>query len=309
MEWVFGALTAGFSCWFVVLLLDFNRPARTLRDKVSRQEARLVELRERLIKAEEESDTFATQVQDLEFQCQTLEDRRQDLLERANRKRFTLIEAGVFVMGSRYEDSPRTERPAHPVRLGAYYIAPMPVTNIDYREFVNCTNHRSPVHWQQGSFPAGTGRDPVTNISWQDAEAFAEWAGARLPTEAEWEKAARGDDERLYPWGPRWLDEHCNAGNTYGSLLPVDEFPTGRSPYGLWDMAGNAYEWCIDYFDPNYYHQSPTENPRGPEAGGERVIRGGFFGETRAGVRTTHRAAAAETQTRDSIGFRLAMDA
>ena len=275
MEWVFTALTAGFSCWFIVLLLDFNRPARALRDKVSRQEARMVELRERLNKAEEESETFAAQVQDLEFQCQSLEDRRQDLLDRANRKRFVLVEAGTFVMGSRYEDSPRTERPVHSVRLDAYYIAPT----------------------------------PVTNVSWKDAEAFAEWSGARLPTEAEWEKAARGDDERLYPWGPRWLDEHCNACNTYGSLLPVDEFPTGRSPYGLWDMAGNAYEWCRDYYDPNYYHDSPSDNPRGPDAGGERVIRGGFFGETRAGVRTTHRAAATETLTRDSIGFRLAMDA
>ena len=113
MEWVFTALTAGFSCWFIVLLLDFNRPARALRDKVSRQEARMVELRERLNKAEEESETFAAQVQDLEFQCQSLEDRRQDLLDRANRKRFVLVEAGTFVMGSRYEDSPRTERPAH----------------------------------------------------------------------------------------------------------------------------------------------------------------------------------------------------
>jgi formylglycine-generating enzyme len=309
MEWVFGALTAGFACWLVILLLDFNKPANTLRERVNKQEVRANELGQRLAKAQEEREAFDIQFKDLRLQWDALEKRRQSLLERANKRRLVLVPAGSFMMGSRFDDSPRNERPVHTVHLDAYYIGPTPVTNLDYREFINCTGHRAPVHWQQGSFPTGAGSQPVTNVAWQDAQAFAQWADVRLPTEAEWERAARGDDERMYPWGPRWIDERCNAGNTYGTLLPVDEFPAGRSPYGMWDMAGNAYEWCLDFYAPSFYHESPASNPRGPESGQERTIRGGFYGETRAGVRTTHRACASEQLTRESIGFRVAMDA
>lgn len=309
MEWVFNLLTAVFTCWFVVLLLNFNKPSRNLLQKIEEQEARRQDYEQRLGRAREEGQELVNSLGDLEKEWDALEARREGLLERANKKRLVQIPAGPFTMGSRSEDSPRNERPVHVVQMSAYYIAPMPVTNQDYREFVNCTGHAAPIHWHQDTFPTGTGRHPVTNVSWHDAQAYAQWVGARLPTEAEWEKAARGNDERLYPWGPRWIDERCNSSNVYSMLLPVDEFPAGRSPYGLWDMAGNAYEWCQDYYDEEYYHHTPSSDPEGPEGGSERVIRGGFYGETRAGVRTTHRAAAAENFTRETIGFRIAMDA
>ena len=227
-----------------------------------------------------------------------------------NGRDMKFIPAGAFVMGGRDEDSPSNERPSHTVYLSDYFISTFPVTNLDYLEFVQATGHRTPIHWQRGTFPTGTAQHPVTNVSWQDAMAYAEWRGARLPTEAEWEKAARGTDERPYPWGSRFVEgERCNSNNMIGTTTPVDEFPDGKSFYGLYDMAGNVYEWCADYYDEEYYRTSPPADPPGPEGGQERVIRGGSFSETRAGVRCTHRAGASETQTRDKIGFRLAMDA
>ena len=181
---------------------------------------------------------------------------------------------------------------------------------MDYSEFVNVTSHRIPIHWQRGTFPTGTGRHPVTNVTWQDANDYAIWSGARLPTEAEWEKAARGDDERPFPWGDRFVEgERCNANNMVGTTTPVDEFPDGRSPYGIWDMVGNVYEWCGDFYDAEYYKSSPQSNPPGPSGGQERTVRGGSFQETRAQVRCTHRIGSSEGHGREHIGFRIAVDA
>ena len=220
------------------------------------------------------------------------------------------IPAGPFVMGGRDEDSPRNERPAHSVHLPAYFIAKYPVTNMDYREFIQNTGHKPPVHWRQTNYPTDLGHHPVVNVSWQDAQTYAQWKGARLPTEAEWEKAAAGTDERHYPWGNRFVDgERCNSCNQVGATTPVTEYPDGRSPYGAWDMCGNVYEWCADYYDEDYYKTSPSSNPKGPEGGQERVVRGGCYQDTRAVLRVTHRLGVSEVTVRENIGFRIAMDA
>ncbi len=131
-----------------------------------------------------------------------------------------------------------------------------------------------------------------------------------MPTEAEWEKAARGQDQRPCPWGARFVEgERCNSTNFYGTTAPVDEFPDGRSPYGVWDMAGNVYEWCSDCYDEAYYNISPAVNLQGMEGGRERSVRGGDYQETRAGIHTTHRTGVVENHRRDNIGFRCVLDA
>lgn len=226
------------------------------------------------------------------------------------RQKMNYIPAGSFPMGSRDEAGPSNERPWHPVHLAAFFIDPFPVTNLHYLEFVRQSAHGPPPHWSGDTFPTGLDNHPVTNVSWQDAQVYASWSGARLPTEAEWEKAARGTDALTYPWGDRFVEgEQCNSGNMVGTTTPVDEFPAGRSPYGVWDMAGNVYEWCSDYYDEAYYQNSPATNPQGPEDGRERVLRGGSFQQTRAALHCSHRSGTVETCGREDIGFRCVMDA
>ena len=306
-DWVYWIATCVVSLYFVMLLLDFNKPSKKLMEQIDHQEGRRREMEQRHLKVQEDVVQIRSRSEDLDLQMEELEQRREDLLLEANKRRMIHIEAGSFAMGGSEDDSPDNERPSHPVHLSNYYIDAYPVTNQDYREFVNCTGYKVPVHWQRGTYPTGLARHPVVNVSWHDAKAYAEWMGARMPSESEWEKAARGTDERLYPWGSRFVDDRCNSNNVVGATLPVDEFPLGRSPYGLWDMSGNVYEWCEDYYDEAYYKYSPATNPKGPEGGQERSIRGGFFSETRPNVRTTHRNSAPESHTRENVGFRLAM--
>jgi formylglycine-generating enzyme len=306
-SWVWWIMTCIISLYFVMLLLDFNKPSKKLMETIDHQESRRRDMTTRLAKLQEDIVQIKGSSEDQDLQMEDYEQRRKDLLQEANGRRMIEIPGGQFTMGGSQEDSPDSERPAHPVNVSTCLFDAYPVTNQDYREFVNCTGYKTPIHWQRGSYPTGLARHPVVNVSYHDAKAYAEWMGARLPTEAEWEKAARGTDERLYPWGSRFVDDRCNSNNIVGTTLMVDEYPLGRSPYGVWDMSGNVYEWCEDYYDEDYYKYSPSTNPRGPEGGQERVIRGGFFSETRPNVRTTHRSSAPDNHTRENVGFRLAL--
>jgi len=189
---------------------------------------------------------------------------------------MVLIPAGEFRVGS--DDGESDEKPVHTVHLDAFYMDAYEVTNAQYQKFIEATGHRVPRNWDKHSFSASPDH-PVVGVSWHDARAYAEWVGKRLPSEAEWEKAARGGlVGKKYPHGDNLTHDDSNYHGTGGKDIweytsPVGSFaPNG---YGLYDMAGNVWEWCADWYDANYYINSPTRNPMGPDTGLARVLRGG----------------------------------
>ena len=157
------------------------------------------------------------------------------------------------------------ERPQHRVYLDGYWIYKQEVTVAQYRGFCKATGRKMP------NKPSWGWRDdhPITNVTWEDAATYAEWAGMSLPTEAQWEKAARGTDGRTYPWGNVWEASRCatSAGRKLASPQPAGSHRLDCSPYGALDMSGNAREWCCDWYDPEYYENTPSENPPGPSQG------------------------------------------
>jgi formylglycine-generating enzyme required for sulfatase activity len=224
-----------------------------------------------------------------------------------------LIPAGEFTMGG--DQRGPDEKPAHKVYLDAYYIGKYEVTNEVYYEFWQATGKHTPESFPDYLWPERAlkyPRHPVVGVSWDDAAAYAEWKGMRLPTEAEWEKAARGPTDRLWPWGNA-LQPYANTwdgGDGYdNAVAPVGGFPNGKSYYGAMDMAGNVWEWTADWYDDAYYFHSPKRNPKGPEAGTWRVIRGGGWTDhiNRCGV--TFRLQFYPTLKTSFIGFRLAKTA
>jgi formylglycine-generating enzyme len=182
------------------------------------------------------------------------------------------------------------EHPQHRVTLPGFWIDKTEVTNERYDKFAaaiaksgdhsKCSPDE-PAQRDHAPFRLRTGgsngpRQPVAGVDWYDAYAYAAWVGERLPTEAQWEKAARGTDGREYPWGDDWDSSKCSWSNT-GQAVTVDvgSYPQGASPCGCLDMAGNVSEWCADWYAEGYYASSPTKNPPGPAEGTERVLRGG----------------------------------
>jgi len=238
---------------------------------------------------------------------------------------WVLVPAGEFLMGSnekRDRDASDDEMPQHQVYLDAYYIGRTPVTNAQYQRFVQTAGHPAPEHWKQGRIPAGLDDHPVVCVSWDDAVAYCQWLTGqignpqsaignlvvRLPTEAEWEKAARGTDGRIYPWGNDWDSRKCNSSEgVKGGTTPVGAYPAGASPYGCLDMAGNVWEWCADWYDENYYRNSPTSNPAGPNTGDGRVLRGGSWFNYHWGVRAAFRNWVNPGNRSNLIGFRCCL--
>jgi sulfatase modifying factor 1 len=257
---------------------------------------------------------------------------------------LALIPAGEFLMGS--EDAEEDERPVHRVHLDDYFISVQPVTNAEYARFVRDTGHRSPAIyelplvvkaggadrerafrqsggpyiWDQGHPAAGRGDHPVTLVRYDDATAYCAWLSAisgkpfRLPTEAEWEKAARGGTEsKRYPWGDRLDRNMANflvdpaLRSTHGTT-PCRTYPANR--FGLFDMAGNVWEWVSDWYDSRYYGMSAPRNPAGPATGHLRLLRGGSW--LVADVRMlscSHRHKVPPDTYSYAIGFRVACSA
>ncbi len=213
------------------------------------------------------------------------------------------VPAGEFIMGSKHGWSGDTSE--RTVYLDGFWMYKFEVTVAQYRKFCKETNREMPATTATWRLRTDY---PIANVSWEDADAYAQWAGAHLPTEAQWEKAARGTDGREWPWGSQRDDSKC-AGNGK-RVHPVGSYPAGASPYGCMDMTGNVWEWCADWFDRDYYKKAPEKNPVGPSVPGKmgdyRAMRGGSAGDVAGFPTCTDRCARRYSEYNDSIGFRLA---
>jgi len=242
---------------------------------------------------------------------------------------WVTIPRGPFLMGSDPAADPQaldSEQPQHLVLIEEFQIARLPVTIAQFAAFVRATGYRTTADeagwawaWIDGGWQSVRGANwarplgqanppddpahwPVTQVSWRDAQAFCAWAGVRLPTECEWEKAARGVDGRIYPWGNAAPDtELCNCNNIQGGINAIGQCLAGASPYGVLDMSGNTWEWCASKWRPDYT-APPDDDPAGSEP---RVVRGGSFNGDGGLVRCAARGRLNLSFRDSTLGFRV----
>jgi len=210
---------------------------------------------------------------------------------RTNPNDMVFIPKGEFTMGS----SDHSDEAPHQVVLDAYLIDKYEMSNARYKEFMKATRHPAPAYWDDPRL--NKPEQPVVGVSWTDAIAFCQWDGKRLPTEAEWERAAKGPEgNRHYPWGHTLDPKKANYGQNVGRTMPVESYPEGVSGFGVYNMAGNVFEWVHDWYDPTYYKNSLALNPQGPDKGynfanqgAVRVLRGGSWLAPETSLHTSHR--------------------
>ncbi|WHZ24279.1 MAG: Sulfatase modifying factor 1 precursor (C-alpha-formyglycine- generating enzyme 1) [Nitrospira sp.] len=243
------------------------------------------------------------------------------------KEEMVLIPAGEFIMGSDKKADRlayRSELPQRRVYLDAYEIDKYEVTNLHYLKYILATGKLPQLDWRYdgGNFQESMANHPIMHVSWYDADAYCRWAGKRLPTEAEWEKAARGEDGRLNPWGNQSAGlSRANFGRTglsgpvrdrperllmYPPLISVDKYDNAVSPYGLYQTIGNVAEWVADWYDLDYYKSSPDRNPKGPETGTQKAFRGGGWMDSTTTMRVAMRNGTDPNTKINWMGFRCA---
>ena len=221
------------------------------------------------------------------------------------------IPEGLFAMGSEGTQALEDERPTHQVWLSAFFMDVHEVTTAQFAAFLAATSRPAPWLWETVNLLQHSDR-PVIGVDWHDADSYCRWKGKRLPTEAEWEKAARGTDGRLYPWGHHAPTKDLanfalGARFSYSQvLMPAQSYEAGRSPYGLFNMAGNVWEWVADWYATNYYDGAPERNPQGPEKGQFKVLRGGSWSDLPKYLLTYGRFKLPPETLNSYIGFRCA---
>ncbi len=219
----------------------------------------------------------------------------------------------------------KDESPGHRVYLDAYWIDIYEVTNEKYLEFVKATGHRPALDetcetdacregnlWKADGFSDSIRNQPVTQVSWQDADTYCRWRGKRLPTEAEWEKAARGPSGNLFPWGsdmPPGRATYRRKWRGVSTLTDVGSYPSGASIYSVHDMAGNVWEWVADWYDMGYYQKKILDNPKGPKTGQFKVVRGGSWVNYADTLHSAFRRWSRPDVRFNDTGFRCAKDA
>lgn len=304
MDWVSIVLIVGFAAFCFQIFAVFRKQFALLQPTVEQLETSRTNVERQIQECERATEESLRRIESLKQELDTLDEQRLGLQDQLNPQEMVLIEAGDFLMGT--NESSRDEEPEHNVLLNAYWVDRYPVTNQEYKMFVDVSGHRNPPHWASGTYELEHADHPVTNISWNDAIAYAEWVGKRLPSEAEWEKSCRGTMGQVYSWGDAFRKDNVNSSNDFGGTTPVDEFPEGASPYGVVDMCGNVLEWCSDWYYDEYYKTSPVDNPAGPQGGQYRSVRGGFYAENKMGVRCSSRHFAPPSTMQDHVGFRCA---
>ncbi len=223
-------------------------------------------------------------------------------------KKMVIIPGGEFIMGHG-ENAHHDFHPPHTVKIDSFYMDIHEVTNAQYFEFCQATGHKLPEFWGMDKFRCSLDYPdhPVCGVNWFDAQKYARWAGKRLPTEAEWEYAARGGMAgKEYPWGNYIDSTYANYKKYYKTSTATGRFSANK--YGLYDMAGNVWEWTQDRYAANYYSQSHEENPRGPENGWFRVIRGGSWHSGDMCVRGYYRNGLSPNWVDFAVGFRCVKD-
>jgi iron(II)-dependent oxidoreductase len=243
------------------------------------------------------------------------------------KEEMVLVPAGPFLMGSDKKidrNAYKTEMPQRTVYLDSYEIDKYEVTALHYLKFVLATGRLPQLDWRYdgGNFQESMANHPIMHVTWSDADAYCRWAGKRLPTEAEWEKAERGEDGRIFPWGNQMAGlTRANYGRTglsgpvrdrperlllYPPIISVDKYDNAASPYGVRQMAGNVAEWVADWYDKDYYQRAPDRNPKGPETGANRAFRGGGWIDSTPTVRVAQRNGAPPETKMNWLGFRCA---
>jgi sulfatase modifying factor 1 len=254
------------------------------------------------IKTESRPNSSKTTAQDFSMYKTKMGDEGREMIQ---------IPEGPFMMGS--TDGDPDEIPEHQVFLKAFFLDKKEVTQEEYARFAKITKLPMPKIevFEEDQSKLLQPEFAAMSVSWDEAVAYCKWAGKRLPTEAEWEKAGRGEGKRKYPWGDNFVTGNANVDGSedgYRYLAPPGSFETGRSPYGVYDMTGNVAEWVADSYDESYYKKSPYRDPKGPDNAELKVVRGGSWRETEHNARLSKRFAAKHWRTDITIGIRCASD-